>query len=69
MVVFSNKNFKIKSPLSIFILEYGLDPKKTIQLSKKEILAIVLCIQKFQEDVYNKKFLIRVDCKSAKEIL
>ena len=36
---------------------------------KKEILAIVLCIQKFQSDVFNKKFLLRVDCKSEKEIL
>ena len=36
---------------------------------KKEIIAIVLCIQKFQSDVFNKKFLLRVDCKSAKEIL
>ena len=36
---------------------------------KKEILAIVLCIQKFQSDVFNKKFILRVDCKSAKEIL
>ena len=36
---------------------------------KKEILAIVLCIQKFQSDVFNKKFLLRVYCKSAKEIL
>ena len=26
-----------------------------------------MCIQKFQ-DVFNKKFLLRVDCKSAKEI-
>ena len=36
---------------------------------KKEILAIVLCIQIFQSDVFNKKFLLRVDCKSANEIL
>ena len=36
---------------------------------KKEILAIVLCIKKFKSDVFNKKFLLRVDCKSAKEIL
>ena len=36
---------------------------------KKEILAIVLCIQKFQEYVFNKKFIFHVDCKSAKEIL
>ena len=36
---------------------------------KKEILAIVLCITKFQEDVFNKKFLLRVDCKAAKDVL
>ena len=36
---------------------------------KKEILAIVFCIQKFQSDVFNKTFLLRVNCKSAKEIL
>ena len=36
---------------------------------KKEILAIVLCVTKFQDDFYFKKFLIRMDCKSAKEIL
>ena len=36
---------------------------------KKEILAIVLCVQKFQSDILNQKFLIRVDCKAAKEIL
>ena len=36
---------------------------------KKEILAFVLCILKFQSNVFNKKFLLQVDCKSAKEIL
>ena len=36
---------------------------------KKEILAIVLCILKFQDGLYFKKFLLRIDCKSAKEIL
>jgi len=36
---------------------------------KKEVLEIVLCISKFQSDLLNQKFLIRVDCKSAKEIL
>ena len=36
---------------------------------KKEILAIVLCISKFQDDLLNQKFLIRVDCKSAKHVL
>ena len=35
----------------------------------KEILAIVLCTTKFHDDLVNKEFLLRVDCKSAKEIL
>jgi len=33
------------------------------------ILAIVLCILKFQDDLFIKKFLLRIVCKSAKEIL
>jgi len=36
---------------------------------KKEILAIVLCISKFQDDLFIKKFLLQIDCKSAKEVL
>ena len=36
---------------------------------KKEILAIVLCISKFQSDLLNQKFLLRIDCKSAKDVL
>ena len=36
---------------------------------KKEILSIVLCVDKFQTDLLNKKFLIRIDCKSAKHVL
>jgi len=28
-----------------------------------------LCISKFQSDLLNQKFLIRIDCKSAKDIL
>jgi len=35
---------------------------------KKEVLAIVLCISKFQSDLLNQKFLIWVDCKSIKDI-
>jgi hypothetical protein len=34
-----------------------------------EILSIVLCITKFQSDLLNQKFLLRIDCKSAKYIL
>ena len=36
---------------------------------KKEILSIVLCIDKFQTDLLNQKFLIRFDCKFAKYVL
>ena len=36
---------------------------------KKEILSIILCVSKFQNDLFNQKFLIQVDCKSAKEVL
>ena len=36
---------------------------------KKEILSIMLCVSKFQNDLFNQIFLIRVDCKSAKEVL
>ena len=42
------------------------DPQKNYSTIKKEILSIVLCISKFQDDLYNKKFLLRIDCKSAK---
>jgi len=28
-----------------------------------------LCISKFQDDLFIKKFLLRIDCKSTKEIL
>ncbi|KAL4643880.1 hypothetical protein ACB092_02G123500 [Castanea dentata] len=36
---------------------------------RKEILSIVLCISKFQSDLLNQKFLIKIDCKSAKHVL
>uniref|UniRef100_A0A151UGM7 Polyprotein n=1 Tax=Cajanus cajan TaxID=3821 RepID=A0A151UGM7_CAJCA len=36
---------------------------------KKKVLAIGLCVSKFQSDLLNQNFLIKVDCKSAKEIL
>ncbi|KRG89538.1 hypothetical protein GLYMA_20G030000v4 [Glycine max] len=38
-------------------------------LKNEEVLAIVLCISKFQSNLLNQNFLIRVDCKSAKDIL
>ena len=36
---------------------------------KKELLSIVLCITKFEDDLINKRFLLRIDCKAAKSVL
>jgi len=44
-------------------------PQQKYSTVKKETLAIVLCISKFQDDLFIKKFLLRIDSKSAKEIL
>ena len=44
-------------------------PQQKYSTIKKEILAIVLCILKFQDDLFIKKFLLRIDCKSAKQVL
>jgi hypothetical protein len=43
--------------------------KKNYSTIKKDILSIVLCIIKFQSDLLNQNFFLRVDCKSAKEVL
>ena len=45
------------------------DTQQKYSTIKKEILAIVLCISKFQSDLLNQKFLLRTDCKSAKDVL
>jgi len=55
------------------VIAYTSKHRNSAQLKystvKKEVLAIVLCISKFQLDLLNQNFLIRVDCKSAKDIL
>jgi hypothetical protein len=43
--------------------------QKNYSTIKKEILSMVLCISKFQDDLLNQKFLIRVDCMSVKHVL
>jgi hypothetical protein len=43
--------------------------QKIYSTIKKEILSIVLCITKFQSNLLNQKFLLRVNFKYAKEIL
>ncbi|TYK01213.1 Enzymatic polyprotein [Cucumis melo var. makuwa] len=42
--------------------------QKNYSIVRKEVLAIVLCVQKFQEDLINKEFLIRTDSKASKFI-
>ena len=60
-----------QNKISIIRFHSGIwsGPQENYSTIKKEILAIVLCIQKFQEDVFNKKILLRVDYKNTKEIL
>ena len=42
---------------------------KLFNCQKRNFLSIVLCISKFQSDLINKKFLLKIDCKAAKDIL
>ena len=60
-----------RSPEQIVRFHYGVWNKVQSNYStiKKEILSIVLCIDKFQTDLLNQKFLIRFDCKFAKYVL
>lgn len=36
---------------------------------KKKFLFTVSCISKFQDDLLNQEFLLRIDCKPAKKVL
>ena len=42
---------------------------KNYSTIKKEMLSIVKCITKFQDDLLNQSFLLRIDCQAAKNIL
>ena len=44
-----------------------LGPQQNYYTIKKEILSVVLCVSKFQDDLLYKKFLISIDCKSPKK--
>ena len=63
------QDFQIKILIVRFYSGVWSGPQLNYSTVKKEILAIVLSIQKFQSDGFNKNFPLRVDCKSAKEIL
>ena len=43
-----------------------IDSQKNYSTTAKEILALVKCILKFQEDLYNQHFIIKTDCQAAK---
>ena len=43
--------------------------KKNYSTVKKEILSIVLCVQKFQSDLINKSFVIKTDSRASKFVL
>ncbi|MFS7982223.1 putative nucleotidyltransferase, Ribonuclease H [Helianthus anomalus] len=43
-----------------------IESQKNYATIAKEILAILKCVLKFQDDLYNQKFLIKTDCQAAK---
>lgn len=43
-----------------------LKSQKNYATIAKEILAILKCVLKFQDDLYNQKFIIKTDCRAAK---
>ena len=42
---------------------------KLLNCKKKIVLSILLCISKFQSELINKKILLKIDCKTVKDIL
>jgi len=52
-----------------FISKHWNSTQQNYSTIKKEMLAILFSISKFQGDLLNQKFLLRIDCKSAKDIL
>ena len=59
------------SPEQIVCFHSGIWTPTQLNYStiKKEILSTVLCISKFQSDLLNQKFLVRIDGKSTKHVL
>ena len=65
---YSNKSKITNNKSFQFTSAHWNDCQKELFYCKKN-LSIVLCITKFQSDLLNQKFLLRIDCKSAKEVL
>ena len=65
------QKFSSESPEQIVRFHSGVwnPTQHNYSTIKKEILSIALFISKFQDDLLNQKFLVRVDCKSAKHVL
>lgn len=65
-----SKNYsRYKEQLVRYHSGIWIGAQKNYSTIKKEILSIVLCISKFQDDLINKSFLLRIDCKAAKDVL
>ena len=43
-------------------------PQLNYSTIKKEISYVALCISKFEDYLYYKKFLFKIDCKNTKEV-
>ena len=52
-----------------FVTGNWKNASKNYSTIKKEMLSIVKCISKFQDDLLNQTFLLRIDCSAAKTIL
>ena len=58
-----------KEQIVQYVSAHWNECQKNYSTIKKEIISIVLCISKFQSDLLNQKFLLRIDCKVAKHVL
>ncbi|KAH1035051.1 hypothetical protein GYH30_055152 [Glycine max] len=65
----TNLEFQIFPPFVLIALLLTLSSPHPLLDQLDLPSAIILCISKFQSDLLNQKFLIRVDFKSAKDIL
>lgn len=65
----SDQDFGFYPKFLFFPFNTNLYAQKNYSTLNKEILAIVHAVTKFESDLLNKEFLIRVDCKAAKDIL
>ena len=59
----------LENKLLDFILALDQLPSRITALLKKKFYLIIWCVSKLQNDLFNQKFLIIVDCTSAKEVL